>query len=555
MAHFGGQTARRPGTGTREGARTRTTRRLLGRAVVASGVLIAVAGAPSALAAPIPVTAAPAPAPAAPAAATLAAAPAAVTPMAGRRGTRDVIANLFEWNWRSIARECTQVLGPKGYGGVQVAPPQDSLQRQTGDAETPIVHTWWEVYQPVRYALTSRMGNERQFRDMVATCRKAGVKVYVDAVINHMTGQGSRSYGGVTYSKYEYAGLYGYNDFHHSPQCPTASNRIEDFNDYRQVTTCELVGLSDLRTETARVQQRLAGYLNKLLSYGVSGFRVDAAKHMPIEDLMAIQKRLRNTVDGTRPYYALEVVPGGPGKLSPWAFQRAGDLLGFDAAQQLKDAFKSYTDPPGGSLATLEVFGEESGLLPSHKSLAFVQNHDTEHNQSTITYKDGAVNVLAHQFLLASGYGTPQVYASFAFTDAPQGPPSDANGFVRDTNCSNGEWVCTNRVRGVANMVGWHNVAGTAKRANWYDNGDDLIAFSRGKRAWIVINHETTAQTRTFRTGLPRGTYCDVIHGDPGRRGTCSGPVVRVDAAGRARVTVASNDSVAIHVGALVRRS
>src|SRR5881227_4371825 len=93
----------------------------------------------------------------------------------------DVIANLFEWNWPSVANECTQVLGPAGYGGVQVAPPQDSLSR-SGPAP---VHPWWEVYQPVDYNLTSRMGNEAQFRAMVATCRRAGVKVIVDAVINH----------------------------------------------------------------------------------------------------------------------------------------------------------------------------------------------------------------------------------------------------------------------------------------------------------------------------------------------------------------------------------
>ncbi|MFD0330841.1 hypothetical protein ACFQZC_28220 [Streptacidiphilus monticola] len=49
----------------------------------------------------------------------------------------DVIANLFEWNWNSVAKECTNVLGPKGYGAVQVAPPQDSIRlNQTS-------HPWW----------------------------------------------------------------------------------------------------------------------------------------------------------------------------------------------------------------------------------------------------------------------------------------------------------------------------------------------------------------------------------------------------------------------------
>ena len=121
------------------------------------------------------------------------------SPAAGDAGSwgaqhqvRDVSANLFEWNWPSVATECTKVLGPAGYGSVQVSPPADSLKRQTlGDGSDTVLHPWWEVYQPADYRLNGRMGTEAQFRAMVATCRKAGVKVIVDAVINHMTGQGS----------------------------------------------------------------------------------------------------------------------------------------------------------------------------------------------------------------------------------------------------------------------------------------------------------------------------------------------------------------------------
>ena len=84
------------------------------------------------------------------------------------------MANLFEWNWPSVASECTTVLGPAGYGAVQVAPPQDSLKRtELGNGSDTILHPWWEVYQPVDYNLTSRMGNEDQFKAMVKTCRRA----------------------------------------------------------------------------------------------------------------------------------------------------------------------------------------------------------------------------------------------------------------------------------------------------------------------------------------------------------------------------------------------
>ena len=486
-----------------------------------------------------------------PAQASPAAAPTAV--QNSQRASHDVLANLFEWNWPSVARECTNVLGPAGYGGVQVAPPQDSVKRTSTTAPTPL-HPWWEVYQPVDYNLTSRMGTEAQFKSMVLTCRRAGVKVYVDAVINHMTGQGDVSYGGVSYTKYAYAGLYQPANFHSYPaDCPippTAGSadregNITDFNDYTQVFNCELVGLSDLRTQSTYVRNTLAAYLNKLLGYGVSGFRVDAAKHIGQTDLAAIESRLRNTVDGTRPYMALEVSLGSPGRISPWAFQGVGDLLGFDYAQGIHDAFKSYNNPPNdGNIGDLKIFGPESGLLPSNKELVFVENHDTERNGSTLSYKDPN-NTIATEFMLAWPQGTPEVYASFAWTTSDDSPPSDANGLITNTVCSNNTtWVCVDRYTGVRNMVAFHNATKGAAVKNWYDDGVNLIAFSRGDRGFFTTNNEAAAKTIKVQTGLRRGTYCDIIHGSKAG-GKCSGPTVVVGRDGLATITVRKYDSVA----------
>jgi len=106
-------------------------------------------------------------------------------------------------------------------------------------------------------------------------------------------------------------------------------------------------------------------------------------------------------------------------------------------------------------------------------------------------------------------------------------------------------WVCQDRFTGVANGVGWHNYVGNAAIGNWTDDGVNLIAFSRGSKGWISINNATSAQTRTFDTGLPPGTYCDIIHGSVSQ-GSCSGPTITVSPGGMATVTVAAKDSVAI---------
>ena len=63
------------------------------------------------------------------------------------------------------------------------------------------------------------------------------------------------------------------------------------YQDRAQVQDCELLHLADLRTESDRVRDRLAGYLNRLLALGVDGFRVDAAKHIPATDVAAIWAR------------------------------------------------------------------------------------------------------------------------------------------------------------------------------------------------------------------------------------------------------------------------
>ncbi|MEZ0067993.1 alpha-amylase [Streptacidiphilus sp. MAP12-20] len=441
----------------------------------------------------------------------------------------DVIANLFQWNWNSVASECTNVLGPDGYGAVQVAPPEDSISIAG--------HPWWEVYQPVDYSLNSRMGNETQFTAMVNACHAAGVKVYADAVLNHMTGQGSVSYGGVTgFSKFNYPGLYSSADFHNYPSdCPESDDQIHNWNDYTEVTKCELSNLSDLRTESDYVRTQLAGYLNHLLNDGVDGFRLDAAKHIGETDLAAIEAKL------TKPAYVYqEVMPGSSGSLAPSAFEPTGDLLEFTYGTSIKSQFT-------GSIANLKTFGQSWGMEPSNKAVVFVANHDTERNGSTLNYKNGATNTLATEFELAWGYGTPQVYSSFDWTNSDDSPPADANGYVSSTTCGSG-WECLDRNQGVVGMVGFHNATKGQSVANWWDDGSNAISFSQGGKGWIALNNESATVSRTFATGLPAGAYCDVIHGQAASGGGCTGPVVTVDASGNATVAVAPKDAVAVDV-------
>ena len=449
---------------------------------------------------------------------------------------RDVTANLFLWPWTAVAAECTNVLGPKGYGAVQVSPPEESV--------TVSGHPWWEVYQPVSYQLTSRMGNRAQFASMVSTCHSAGVKVYADAVINHMTGQGNTGYGGSTFpDKYTYPGTYQTQDFHHpGDQCPQPDNQIHNYGSQAEVQECELVGLADLYTEHDYVRGRLAAYLNDLISLGVDGFRLDASKHMNPADIASIRSRL-----STPAYLYQEVIFGAGEPVQPNQYEGNGDLLEFRYGTNIKAKFA------GGNIADLQTFGQSWGMEPSNKAVVFVDNHDTQRNGSTLTYKDGATYTLANVFELAWAYGAPNIMSSFSFSNNDAGPPAAGNGMVSTPVCGSG-WECEHRQRAIANMVSFHNAVAGGAVGHWWSDGSNQIAFSRGSAGFVVINKEGGTLTRTFSTGLPAGTYCDVIHGDYSS-GTCSGRLVTVDGSGNAAMSVGGMDSVAIDTAARVSTS
>ncbi|CAM5562646.1 alpha-amylase [Streptomyces abikoensis] len=425
-------------------------------------------------------------------------------------GGKDVTAVLFEWKYDAVGRECRDVLGPSGYGYVQVSPPQEHVQGPQ----------WWTSYQPVSYAIAGRLGDRSSFADMVHACHGAGVKVVVDTVINHMAAGSGTGTGGSVYTKYDYPGTYRSQDM---DDCTAV---VSDYRDRRNVQDCELVGLADLDTAEEPVRARIAGYLDDLLSLGADGFRIDAAKHIPAADLAAIKGRLSRS--GV--YWKQETIYGAGEAVQPEEYLGTGDVQEFRYARDLKRVFQRER------LAYLKNYGEGWGYLPGGRASVFADNHDTERGGDTLTYKDGADYTLANVFMLAWPYGSPDVHSGYEFTDRDAGPP---NGGAVNA-CWQDGWKCQHKWPEIRSMVAFRNAARGAAVGDWWDNGYQAIAFGRGDKGYVVVNHEGFALGRTFQTSLPGGEYCDV---QSGRR-------VAVDANGRFTATVAPNTALALHAGA-----
>ncbi len=493
----------------------------------------------------------------------------------GRAAAGDVFVHMFEWTWPDIARECEQVLGPRGYKGIQISPPSEhAIVRSAQD-----FFPWWQRYQTVSYKLDkSRSGTATELADMVARCKAVGVDVYADVVINHMTAGSGTGSAGTVYTKYSYPSVpYSSLDFH------TACGITSYLNQF-QVQNCELVGLSDLATESEFVRTRVAEYLIALHALGIAGYRVDAAKHVPAADLEAIITKVNTAATAAgrpKPYVFLEIIYGAAGDaVTPQQYFGVGfasggatDITDFDFGNRLSDAFLGRNATLFTAMTTIA-----NPSLASDKSVVFIDNHDTQRG-AALFYADSTYE-LGAMLMLAQGNGYASLMSSYGFDRSSQqtrdsGPASDGNGntigvFNADgsSKCTTtigsaqvGRWICEHRRPAIAQMVAFRKAsAGTPTtncgRGDWRIDGDpDRIALCRDGAGFLAMSLSSTGGTTVLPTKLPAGSYCNIAQftytaASGATPASCSGPATAVAADGAATITLTRRSAVALHVRA-----
>lgn len=440
---------------------------------------------------------------------------------------RTVFIQMFEWPWKDIARECEIFLGPAGFSAVQVSPPHEHISVPSRN------HPWWERYQVISYKINSRGGNEKEFVDMIKACHKAGVEVYADAVINHMAGfdQGA-GFAGTPFKLFDYPGIYSYNDFHHCGR--NGNDWIENYLDLYEMQNCMLVGLADLATGSSYVRKTIADYMNYLIDLGVDGFRIDAAKHIPAKDLLAIRSLLKKDA-----YIFQEVIYNPAEGIRYSDYTPVGDVTAYAYPYTVGNAFKSKN--------TDGLYNITRDLPDSSESIVFLTNHDIERSKdqyALLSYNtERDLYMLAQIYMLAWPFGYPQVYSGYTFQSFDQGPPLQANLRTRPVLDQNDRcqapWTCEHRSRELAAMVDFRNQTDKVfQLTNWWTNGKDQLAFGRGSVGYVAINYSSSDLSKEFKTSLPAGQYCNMISKEyiVSKR-QCSHPVT-VDHQGVVRTTI-----------------
>jgi len=331
------------------------------------------------------------------------------------------------------------------------------------------------------------------------------------------------------------------------------------------VRNCELVSLRDLKLGEGYVRGKIIEFMNKLIGYGVAGFRIDASKHMWPGDMGAILGQLQNLntahgfPSGSRALIFQEVIDLGGEAISGDEYFGLGRVTEFKYGNHLGRLFRGRDQ-----LKFLQNWGEGWGMYPDGNSFVFIDNHDNQRGHGAggadiLTYRDARLYKMATAFKLAHPYGVVRIMSSYHWDpyEADWTGPPNSDGVIidvpinPDATCGGG-WMCEHRWRQIFNMVRFRNVVLGQPLNDWWDNDSNQIAFSRGDRGFIAINNDGYPLSATIQTGLPPGDYCDVISGGL-EGGSCTGKTITVDSGRRVALTISNADAdpmVALHVDA-----
>ena len=416
----------------------------------------------------------------------------------------DVILHAFNWEYSEVAAKAQEIAN-LGYKKVLVSPAYKSTG---GD--------WWARYQPQDYrVIDNPLGDTNDFQAMINALSAAGVETYADIVFNHMANEAwlrpDLNYpGSIVLSEYAadqsyYNSIKLFGDLSNNFIAPWdfhAAGCITNYSDPGDVQYWRLCGgngdpgLPDLDPNNYIVgQQKL--YLQTLKNMGVTGFRVDAAKHMTNYHINAVfDANIKNGVH----VFGEIITTGGAGTaesdnfLTPYINATGHSAYDFPLFAQLRSAFGF-----GGSMSQLVDPGAYGQALPGSQAVTFSVTHDIPLNAGfRYQIMDPQDEYMANAYILGRDGGVPMIY-------------SDHN------ESGDNRWNDIYNRADIANMIDFHNaVQGAGMQVISHSNCH--ILFKRDHQGVVGINKcgngiDVWVDTAADNLWWYRN-YTDVLNGD-----------------------------------------
>ena len=444
----------------------------------------------------------------------------------------DVILHAFDWSYQDIADNAKDI-SDAGYKAVLVTPP---LKSPKGSCE------WYQRYQPQDFRVIDNCdGNKESFVNAIEALNGEGVRMYADVVVNHMANErdGATTFpGSDTLKDYDdnnsywknqilygdtdgngvldngfipddgkSSGLFKPNDFH-------VAKCIDNYDDKGKVIYDRLCngpndrGLPDLRdTEPDKnwVNDQRKQYIQALYDLGVRGFRIDAAKHMP---LGAIEYFVPDEVADNSQIFSEIITSGGTTSsdyktfLKPYLSELPKEFGAYDfpLLNALKNAFAF-----GKPLSDIANPYSTGNALENNRAVTVVVTHDIPYNDGfryLIFDRDADKSKdedLAYAYIMGRDGGTPLV-----FDDRSEG------------QSNNGRWAGVWNNDMMQQMIDFHNrMQGKSMEVLAAD--ECALLWRRDKDGIVGINKCGDERPLTVNTSFKlkwNHPYTDILTGN-----------------------------------------
>lgn len=381
----------------------------------------------------------------------------------------EAILHAFGWSYKDIADQADGI-AKAGYKAVLVSPPLKSPKHDDC--------AWYLRYQPQDFRVIDNCaGNKQSLAEAIQALKAKGVKTYADVVVNQMANERDNNttfpgketlkdytanasywrqqilYGdadgdgildnGILPNDKEPDGLFGPQDFHQA-RC------IRNYNDRESVLRDRICGddkdkgLPDLKDTDPNqnwVNTQRKQYISALHNLGIRGFRIDAAKHMPIG---SINYFIPEDIRKNSHIFAEIITWGGSSDkeyqlyLEPYLRELPPDFGAYDfpLLNALKRAFAF-----GGRLSDVAFPYATGNALENRRAVTVAVTHDIPYNsQFRGLIMDKKDEDLAYAYILGRDGGSPLVF------DDGTPRPSD-----------NGRWAKAWNSPKMIGMIAFHN--------------------------------------------------------------------------------------------------
>lgn len=418
------------------------------------------------------------------------------------------ILHVWSWNFPTIAQNMKQI-ADAGFTMIQTSPVQQCYQPEGAGKkifdDDVTEGNWYYYYQPTDWKIGNYItGTRDEMKQMMDSANLYGIKVIVDVLPNHT----AFDVDCVSDDMVEAVG--GRDKLYHSQ----GLNPVRDYNDRLQCTLWGSGALPDVNTENPDFQKYYMEFVNDLLGLGVKGFRYDTAKHIgvhsdPVDTASGVKENDfwdvatgRKAVKGVKlavPYDSLfvygEILQDRNVPEAEYA-----DYMGQTASTYghvLREALDK------GSAKDIDLVSWYHQAAPEYLT-TWVESHDTYANAHESAHLTDDQIRTGWVFLTARQNGVP------LFFSRPMGSTRKAYwgdnvlGARGNDEFFHPEVIAVNKFR--------QAMSGQPEDIQISDNGEVLVV-NRGKKGAAVVNISGTSNFVDVPTGMPNGTYRDVVYG------------------------------------------